>query len=941
MAITKINTPELFDLGATNSSLQLPSGNTASRPSNPSTGEWRYNTDDNKVEYWDGADWFQIDYEAPALTPTSNFQTVTYIGNGSTQIIDSKFDMASAFNASSSKVQINTTAFNLQNMSVSMWINPSLSQNPAEVWSQRYYTSPYERGWMLRIYSSGLVKIQYTTNNSGYVDVDSSTNISANQWSHIVVVFDRANTSVKLYLNGSLSTSATMNADISYTQGGITVPGASIGAGYTGYQYLGGKIDQVRVFNTALNLTQVGELYNDETDSTASVLNFPTGAGCIAAYQFNGNPADVGGTYGGVATDIGYTGLEFEPDFVWIKSRSDATNNVLVDSVRGVNGLYGRIYSNTTNAENTTSSDTVTSIGSNGFTVNSAGAGSYVNDNSSNYVAWCWKAASSDSTNTDGTITSTVRANQAAGFSIVSYTGEDAVRTIGHGLSSATEMMIIKNLTDGTRDWAVYHKDIGNTDVLRFNQTDAASSSSVFWNNTSPTSTLFTVGNSSITGSSDDFIAYCFHSVDGYQKVGSYTGNGSASGPIVETGFEPAFVLVKCTNLSSAGSYWSIFDNRRNPINPRDIVLRPNSASADWSADDNEIDFLSNGFQLKGTYDATNGNGNTYIYLAIAANPNPEPVLANSFDISLYTGNGGTQKVYSSLSPDLIWFKNRDQTDTHRLHDSIRGIGKYVSSDNTAAEVTISSGGPQSFDSNGFTTSSGGAYNATNEDYVAWQWKAAGIPTIDNDGSVTSLINANPNAGFSIVRWTGTGGINTIGHGLSAAPELILIKPLDVSSNWQVYAEPIGNNNKLVLDSSDAASSSTRFDSTSPTSSVFTFRDVGISGAFIAYCFHSVSGYQELGSFVGDGSTDTVLNLGFEPIWIMIKNTDTTTGWFIMDVERSNFSLRLKADTSNGDSSIGTLTTSSTGITISATNSDGRINGRPGYSDTMLYLAIG
>jgi len=204
MAITKINTPELFDLGATNSSLQLPSGNTASRPTNPSTGEWRYNTDDNKVEYWDGADWFQIEYEIPPFTPTENFQTVTYTGNGSTQTVDSKFDMAANFNGSSSYIDTNYTLPSDSTMSFSFWINvASIGSNDEYILSD-LSSSGTDRRLDLRFKGStgGQLYIDIGDGSSNYTTGNTSFVPTFNTWYHIVVTLN--GTAINVYIdNGS------------------------------------------------------------------------------------------------------------------------------------------------------------------------------------------------------------------------------------------------------------------------------------------------------------------------------------------------------------------------------------------------------------------------------------------------------------------------------------------------------------------------------------------------------------------------------------------------------------------------------------------------------------------------------------------------------------------------------------------------------------------
>jgi hypothetical protein len=399
MATTKITNPGLFDLGSLDTALKLPSGTTAERPTSPSTGEWRYNTDDNKIEFYDGADWRQLNDEAVFPIPSENFNTVLYTGTGATQSI---------------------------------------------------------------------------------------------------------------------------------------------------------------------------------------------------------------------------TGVGFQPDFVWTKRRDLAADHNLVDSTRGIgpNGTLYAISPNLTGAQ-TDSANNVKSLDSDGFTVQ--GTGTRTNANGSNYVAWCWKSnGGTTSSNTDGSITSTVQANTKAGFSIVKYTGTGTSgATVGHGLSAKPELIITKNLINSVA-WNVkeFSTMTDDKDRLELNESFAIfTASSLTFILSTTNSTTIGLGSSSRTnGSGDEMIAYCFHSVAGYSKIGSYTGNGSTNGPIVQTGFEPAFIMVKRT---SNVSDWSIFDNKRNLTNPRDLVLAPNITDAERTY--GPVTFLSNGFQQTNTNGGLNSNGDTFIYMAFAA----------------------------------------------------------------------------------------------------------------------------------------------------------------------------------------------------------------------------------------------------------------------------------------------------------------------------------
>jgi hypothetical protein len=251
--------------------------------------------------------------------------------------------------------------------------------------------------------------------------------------------------------------------------------------------------------------------------------------------------------YTGTGATQSITGVGFQPDWVWIKNRSRTDYHSLYDVVRGVTN---EIYTNGTFVEYS-NANALTAFGSDGFTVGSAND---VNFNGSNIVSWNWKANGAGVSNTDGSITSTVSANTTSGFSIVSYTGTGSAATIGHGLSTSPSMILIKNRTTAY-SWIVYHKSLGATKNLYLDLTGASDISSIQFNDTEPTSSVFSVGTSLATNkSSDSIIAYCFAEKKGFSKFGSYTGNGSADGTFVYTGFKPAFVMYK--NSTDSGDSW-------------------------------------------------------------------------------------------------------------------------------------------------------------------------------------------------------------------------------------------------------------------------------------------------------------------------------------------------------------------------------------------------
>jgi hypothetical protein len=307
----------------------------------------------------------------------------------------------------------------------------------------------------------------------------------------------------------------------------------------------------------------------------------------------------------------------FAVDFLIQKARSAATDNIVYDILRGSNYLV----------TNTTAADVASGIialNSTGFNV---GSGTAVNANGTTYVGWQWKANGAGVSNTSGSISSVVSANTTSGFSIVSWTGTGATATVGHGLGTAPSVIIPKNRTDAGTDWYTYWKVLGNTNAIRLNNTGASAATGI-WNNTSPTSSVFSViDNPVCNASGKSYVAYCFTEVKGFSKFGSYTGNGSADGTFIYTGFKPAYVLIKCT---SNATDWFINDNKRLGYNGGNNVLYPDLSSAEATSP--QLDLLSNGFKTRTVDSMINNSGYTYIYMAFAENPlvgtNGVPVTA-------------------------------------------------------------------------------------------------------------------------------------------------------------------------------------------------------------------------------------------------------------------------------------------------------------------------
>jgi len=309
------------------------------------------------------------------------------------------------------------------------------------------------------------------------------------------------------------------------------------------------------------------------------------------------------------ATTLAVTGVGFQPDFTWIKNRDEADDHTLVDSVRGATNY---LVSNDTGPE-VDDSTFVASLDSDGFTV---GDDVVVNTSTENYVSWNWLAGGTAVSNTDGSITSSVSANTDAGFSIVSWTAEGAIDTIGHGLSQKPELIIIKDRDGADESWINGADPIGWTKYLRLNSDAAENTSSTVFNDASPSSSVFTVGDG--FNDTQPIITYCFHSVEGYSKVGSYEGNGNADGSFIYTGMAPAYIMVKRTDTADN---WAIYDSARDTFNVRAKYLIADDAQAEATHSTAIVDFLSNGFKWRGAVNFGNNSSGTYIYLAFAESP--------------------------------------------------------------------------------------------------------------------------------------------------------------------------------------------------------------------------------------------------------------------------------------------------------------------------------
>jgi hypothetical protein len=306
------------------------------------------------------------------------------------------------------------------------------------------------------------------------------------------------------------------------------------------------------------------------------------------------------------------SGLGFSPDLVWLKARNNNFVNGLFDTVRGPSRF---LVSNSTVAELVNEVDGyLSAFTSDGFTLSPGTSSSNTfNSNAGTQVAWTWDAGSSTVTNTQGSITSQVRANASAGFSVVTWTGTGTAGTIGHGLGVAPGMIIVK--ARSTADaWYVYHSSLGATKRIQLNETSAETAGTSVWNSTSPTSTVFSIGNGNPNSSGVTYVAYVFSPVVGYSAALSWAGNGDSNGIFLYCGFRPRFILIKMTNSTES---WVMVDTARNPYNVSTNYLFANSSNAEGTA--TLYDILSNGIKFRST--AQNDSGAQYVAFAWAESP--------------------------------------------------------------------------------------------------------------------------------------------------------------------------------------------------------------------------------------------------------------------------------------------------------------------------------
>jgi len=541
---------------------------------------------------------YQLDGNSTDLSGNYNGTdtNITYAYDGTESNVEYRFGrygQAAVFNGSTSYIEsgISTNILN-SDYTISFWGKSSNSSG-----GQTFINTNSGAVAFVRIDFSADGNLLFYHRNSAsttYLDYSIVPGMADGNWHHVVITKD--NTSVKAYKDGSLVGTITSTSGTYSNSTTLQIGRNNYNA--NGANNFDGDIDQVRIYSTALTSSQVTQLYNEKPEVDTS--NFKT-----VLYEGNGGTQYI--------SNVG-----FEPDLVWIKSRSLAASNGIFDSVRGVANW---LRSDGTDAEQyQRTNGYLNSFDSNGFTLvegsstHSTYTGSYeTHQSGQTYVGWVFKGGGEAVLNEQGSIDSQVSANTEAGFSIVKYTGNGTGgTTVGHGLSSAPDIVITKGL-DFPDVWLITGASIGNNDTnyLLFNTGAMGSSTTVGSSN----ATTLNIGTSTASNTnSKNFISYCFHSVPGYSKIGSYTGNGSSTGPIVTTGFEPKFIMIKRTDTSGYG--WYIMDSARGMDGTTGKFLFANTSASEGTLGAGGLQPNSTGFQITDAGAGFNANLGTYIYMA-------------------------------------------------------------------------------------------------------------------------------------------------------------------------------------------------------------------------------------------------------------------------------------------------------------------------------------
>jgi hypothetical protein len=542
--------------------------------------------------------------------------------------------------------------------------------------------------------------------------------------------------------------------------------------------------------------------------------------------------------------------IDADGGLVWIKRRDDAGNNFLYDTVRS---NQQALNSNRTNRDNDGQMLKQSGTGK-GFTI----SGGDQTVNNAKYVSWTFKEIPKF-------------------FDIVSYTGSGSAKTVAHSLGSVPGWILVKNL-DASEGWHVYHRGVnGGTNPeqynLRLDSTNAQGDNAGAWNDTAPTSTVFTIGtDDQVNNNGASYIAYLFaHETgdDSMIQCGSYTGNGNATGPVIDLGWEPQWLIVK---RSDSTSNWNLNDVMRHMSEVDTKILAANTTGAEGSIDSSVWVPTATGFKVTDTNAFSNANNGTYVYVAIRR-PNMATITdaTDVFNVLKETSATLNQSYLQQTSFDVDFVINKRFGGASSWWSASRLTNARVQLESNDAETDAAP--THSFDVNNGVIVTGLSGSSS---FSGYHFKRA-------------------KGFFDVVCYTGTGSARTVAHGLGAVPEMMWVRPRNLGENWAVYHKDVGATKYLQLNTTNAAAtSSTRWNDTTPTSSVFSLKadnEVNASSGgpytYIAFLFATLAGVSKVGSVTHSGSS-TDVDCGFSAgaRLVMLKRTDASGGWYWWDSAR-------------------------------------------------------
>ena len=859
------------------------------------------------------------------------FSTYLYEGNGSSQTISNGIALADGIGGGTSTEFDGTSDYLIRSSDLTGNID-----SKTFTFSCWFYFNPSSSSTYIYTNDNGNIQIKHLNtekiqivarNSSGTLILNWGNNASTvtfpkNIWANLLVSIDMDDqNNCAVYLNdvqvsmGSFDTFTT-GETIDFTKTSHSVGAYVVGSGpidgrlahvYLDYTYRDLSVEANRRYfidadggstsvSTLSALSPI--LYLPMTDGYSVGENLGTGGDFTA----NGSPTIVdGGTE--YLSDYGQGGM------VWFKTRSNTYDNEVVDTERGAGYV---LSTNQTYASTTQDVDHVTSFNSNGFTI---GGDNGCNYSGRTFASWTFRKA-------------------PGFFDVVTYTGNNtANRQIAHNLGVTPGMIIIKDLTTANTNWVVYHKSVGNTGALKLNLTNSTDTHADYFNNTSPTDTHFTVDTIlDVNNDGDEFVAYLFadgddadaqiFGTDGDQavvKCGSYTGNGSTTGPEIDCGFEPQWVLIKGAT-SGAAQNWGLFDTMRGlPTGSNPAVLHPNKSDAESSP----VDYLevnATGFQPKSGNGVVNASGETYIYIAIRRPHKPAESGSEVFAVD--TADSTVEPYFvSNFTVDAVISRDNKNTATNNRMTSRLTQARTMYTDVTNAE---SSNTNSMFDyMNGYRSGTG-----TDANDIAWMFKRS--PGF-----------------FDVVCYTGNGSAGRIvNHNLGVAPEMIWTKTRTNTRDWychHTFGDTTYGNIKL---SQNASGNTFNYTDNYYMGAKPTETDITISGEpnyssenYIAYLFASQDGISKVGSYTGNGTSQTI-DCGFSAgaRFVLIKG-DFTNDWHIWDTERgivagNDPSLALN-NANAQNSSYDTIDPDSSGFIVNQTSHNKNYSG-----NTYIYLAI-